>query len=253
MMTARPSRRHRPCDGTKPTLSRENAACDGRDTGPGTRHTRPKSPLKPTAPTQRPTLSQPVPDPPGTRPPGTGGRDGLTGPQARDTTIRDGGTGPPRTRPAVPNPSERTHRLAHTPNPTRRTTPQTTAIRNSGSANRATPNSTRTAEPTTDRTGDTLDPPDSNGTGDSPEGNPLSRRQQSPPVPDAQRAVQQATTPGRAKTAGRQLGTANADLRTAGSTPELDEAAWIREFLTMLGNKGFFDESKSRDIRAILE
>lgn len=32
-----------------------------------------------------------------------------------------------------------------------------------------------------------------------------------------------------------------------------DVAAWIEEFLDRLEAKGFFDESKSRDIRTILE
>jgi hypothetical protein len=174
MVTARPSRRHNPCDSPKPALSRENGGCDGCDTGPEPRHTRPESPLKPASPTQQPTPSQPVPAPSGVRPPETGGRDGLVGPQAHDTTIRDSGTGPPRTRPAVPNPSERTHHLTNPPNPSHRptrhargqsqSTTRSTATRSTRSAQDAAPATTRPNRPAIERTSSNPDTADTAAT-----------------------------------------------------------------------------------------
>lgn len=237
MVTARPSRRHNPCDSTKSALNRENTACDGCDTDPETRHTRPESPLKPPSPTQLPTLSQPVPDRPGTRPPEVGGRGGLNGPQTGDTTIRDGGTGPPRTCPTVPNPSERTHHLANPPNPshpgTRHTRGQsqstatrtTRTTRTSRSAHDAAPATTHPNRPTTERTSsnpdttdtaatettdttDTVEQSEANRIPCPRSGTPARAAETGETEQDPQRARQRAAGPNPATTAGTALRTA---------------------------------------------
>lgn len=60
-MTAQPSRRHSPCDGTESPLTRENAVWDGCDTPPATRHTRPKTARKRPHSTEPPCPSHPAP------------------------------------------------------------------------------------------------------------------------------------------------------------------------------------------------
>lgn len=134
---------------------------------------------------------------------------------------------PAANRGAVPSPRMGAPGRAGPRNPSQRGTGQirhrNTATQNGRSADHAEPTSTSTAEPTTGRTDVAPTSQNTEDTADSPEGNlPLGGQQ-------------------------------SASASNVRQTVTLDEAEWINEFLTALENRGFFDKSKSRDIRAILD
>lgn len=163
---------------------------------------------------------QPVPHRAVARPPVPCSLDGLVRPLISENTIRDRWIGRRRTRPAVPNPSERTPHLTDQPNPSHGSTRQTTTTTSSHrSDNLATLGTTDKSS--ADTAGNLPDP------GDGEDSDRLSHPGSGTPVSRAQTAARPTRHRKRGSHAGQPPRAATANLTDAMPTPE----QWAQEQL----------------------
>ena len=182
--------------------------------------------------------------------------DGTKQPTNSGNVHRDGCDTSPRGRHTGLLPSAKGPHPREQPTTSSESTGQTTATLRSADHAQTTTN--RDGRPA--HQGDSNEPA-STAAGDEPANDRAPLAGQGTSVPSAETTRGQARRPRRGHRAGRLPAEADASLVGAIPTPRRtshsptlthDEAMWIDSFLTMLENKGFFDETKARDIRTIL-